>query len=463
MTDALLLIDLSSLVHPLFHLSSREPDPDWTSTTALGKARALASRYTRTAICCDRGRSFRKDISPEYKGNRPEKQEALIHQLRVTIEALERDGFPIWGVDTYEADDIIATAARMAVERGLRVVIASSDKDLLQLVDDAAGISALSLRDHTVYDEAGVVAKFGVQPGQMLTYLALTGDSADNIKGVKGIGPKNAVKLIQQVVAGEPLTSLLTGEQLAQYGAAAQLVILNPNAPINFDQVLADRQPDNTPIEDRMTDTLSVEPVTIAAEVVRPTAPHTPVSLNPPAVMAPGNIVPMPTPALSFSSALEPRNVEDARTVAKWLHASRLFSAYGQPEAVFAVVMAGREMGLGATASLRAFHIVEGRPTLAADFIRALVLNSGKMEYFRCTERTATKATWEAKRKGDPEPTTLTYTIEEAQTAGLVKPNSGWTKHPADMLSKTASTKLARLVAPDVTFGLYATEELEVA
>jgi hypothetical protein len=111
-------------------------------------------------------------------------------------------------------------------------------------------------------------------------------------------------------------------------------------------------------------------------------------------------------------------------------------------------------------ASLRGFHVVEGRPTIAADLLRSLVLRSGKAQYFTCTERTAERSTWTTKRVGDMDAVTLSYTMAEAQQANLVRPNSGWAKHPADMLAKSASTKLARLVYPDVAFSLYAPEEL---
>ena len=451
--NTLLLVDMSSLVHPLFHVSSKEPDRDWTSITAIGRVRALASRYAHTAICCDRGRSFRKDISADYKANRPERDGALIHQLGLTEDGLRRDGFAIWGESGYEADDIIATAARLAVERGLRVVIASSDKDLMQLVDDNAGITQLSLITQKEYDEAAVLEKFGIAPGDMLSYLALVGDSSDNIKGVKGIGPKNAVKLIDAARDSQELA--LTDEQRAQFDAAAALVMLKPDAPIDFGQALKDRTPEPLP-EDTMSEPMTVEPV--QEPVIVPDAVQAAPLPQPQALQAYAPAA--PTYAATFTQQLEPRNPDDLRTMAKFIHESKLFSAYGTPQAVFAVVMAGRELGLGAMASLRAFHVVEGRPTLAADFIRSLVLTSNKAEYFRCTERTATSATFVTKRVGAPMEQSLTFTMEDAKTAQLVKPNSGWTKHPADMLAKTASTKLARLEYPDVTFGLYAPEEL---
>jgi hypothetical protein len=97
---------------------------------------------------------------------------------------------------------------------------------------------------------------------------------------------------------------------------------------------------------------------------------------------------------------------------------------------------------------------------MAADALRALVLKSGKAKYFRCTERTAERATFETQRGDDP-PFSLSYTVAEAQVAGVVKPNSGWVKHSADMCIARASAKLARLIYPDVCAGLYDPNEFD--
>lgn len=146
------------------------------------------------------------------------------------------------------------------------------------------------------------------------------------------------------------------------------------------------------------------------------------------------------------------------------LFASRLFSAWGHPAAVLSIILAGREVGIPAMASLRGFHNVEGKPAMHADLIRARVLNSGVVEYFRCIERTNERATFVAKRNGDPE-ISLTYTIEDGRRAWSKTPAawdaSGWGRTPADMCVARASSKLARLVAPDVVHGFYAPEELE--
>lgn len=150
--------------------------------------------------------------------------------------------------------------------------------------------------------------------------------------------------------------------------------------------------------------------------------------------------------------------------LAKAMHQARLFSAYGNAEAVLSTILAGREFGMAAMASLRAMHIIDGKPTLAADTIRALVLRSGSAEYFRCTERTNKKATFVTKRKGEPE-MSLTFTMDDARRAWSKSDDawnkSGWGKNPADLLIARAGAKLARLVYPDVVHGLYAREEFD--
>lgn len=167
---------------------------------------------------------------------------------------------------------------------------------------------------------------------------------------------------------------------------------------------------------------------------------------------------------VDFSQQLEPRNMTDAVQLAQRMFESRLFGDYGTPQAVLATLLAGRELGIPAMASLRAFHIIEGKPTLSAGTIQSLVLKSGRAKYFRCTERTAERATFVTKRGDDPE-MALTYTIEEGKAAwpkdAAAFAKSGWGRNPADMLVARASSKLARLVYPDVVSGLYAPEEME--
>jgi hypothetical protein len=127
---------------------------------------------------------------------------------------------------------------------------------------------------------------------------------------------------------------------------------------------------------------------------------------------------------------------------------------------VLSTILAGRELGVGAMASLRGFHIIEGKPAMSAGLMTALILRSGKAKYFRCVKSTSDVATFRTERIGDGEPVEVTFSMEDAKRAGLVKEKSGWAKFPADMLVARATARLARLVYPDICFGLYTPEEL---
>ncbi len=143
------------------------------------------------------GPSFRAEIDPNYKAQRPEPPEELRQQLPIAIEWIEKMGFATLSKERMEADDIIASLVRCAKEQGIRVVIVSHDKDLYQLIDDDHVVLYDPIKKEEINEEKAI-KKFGVPPKLIGDYLALVGDSADNIPGVKGIGPKTAVKLLTQ-------------------------------------------------------------------------------------------------------------------------------------------------------------------------------------------------------------------------------------------------------------------------
>jgi hypothetical protein len=165
-----------------------------------------------------------------------------------------------------------------------------------------------------------------------------------------------------------------------------------------------------------------------------------------------------------FNTQLEPQSYSEAKLVAADLFAARLFNGYGNAAAVLSTILIGRELGLQVGASLRGFHVVDGKHVMAADLIRARVLTYHLCEYFRCTERTPEQATFVTKRKGDPE-VSLTFTIAEARQAFAGSDEafrkSGNGKNPADMCVARASSKLARLVYPERAHGFYAPEEMD--
>ncbi len=151
------------------------------------------------AVIFDAGRfTFRNEIYDQYKANRDEAPEDLKPQFALVRDATAALNLPAIQLAGVEADDLIATYAKVAKEQGIdEVIVVSSDKDLMQLVDDKAGIHMFDAMKSRVINEAKVEEKFGVLPHKVKDVLALMGDSSDNVPGVPGIGPKTAAQLIQ--------------------------------------------------------------------------------------------------------------------------------------------------------------------------------------------------------------------------------------------------------------------------
>jgi len=144
-----------------------------------------------------KGPTFRNEKYPEYKAHRPPPPEDLVKQLPVAIEWIEQMGFANVSAEGFEADDVIATITRCAVEAGMRVKIISHDKDLYQLIDDDRVVIVDAIRKKEINEE-GCIEKFEVHPRDFIDFQAIVGDSADNVPGVKGIGQKGAAKLINR-------------------------------------------------------------------------------------------------------------------------------------------------------------------------------------------------------------------------------------------------------------------------
>jgi DNA polymerase-1 len=158
-------------------------------------------RPTFVAVAFDEGRPYREEIFPDYKAGRQEIDPAVARQvgrLRVVLEALD---IPLYGVEGYEADDVIATLVRQANEvDGLGTVVLSGDRDLFGLIGPRTVIlyPTRSMSEAEQYDEARLASRWGIVPGQVTDFKALVGDSSDNIPGVRGIGEKTATALLRQ-------------------------------------------------------------------------------------------------------------------------------------------------------------------------------------------------------------------------------------------------------------------------
>lgn len=485
--STILLIDLSSIAYPIWHMSQSEPNVNHASEQIVGRVRAMAQGQPHAAVCVDSGRSFRAEIDPAYKANRPERDERLHHQIKLAIDTLRGDGFPIWAAPGFEADDLISTAARVAVETTeADVVIVSGDKDLLQLV--GGRVSAQSVKDGSRVNDEAVVAKFGVTPAQMRDYLTLVGDTSDNIKGVKGVGGKRAVELLAKFgtldrlyaelhEVGGPacgLTPAITTALIEFFPRIQQtrdLITMRTDAPLDFAAVLSTREAlPSTHTYATTTDYDDEAPMTETTDApvttVEPAATTTPDAA--PVTALATRVEPLAPAPEEWERQLEPRSMKQVQSLALDMWKSGMFSAYGTPEAVLSTVLTGRELGLPAMASLRCIYNLEGKHSLSASLMVALVLKSGMAEYFEPVSFSETEATFETHRKGARNPVRLTHTFEMAQKAWpKAKADwekafqaSGWGKNPTDMLVARATARLARMVYPDLLAGLYTPDEL---
>ncbi|MDQ7011395.1 MAG: DNA polymerase I [Mariprofundaceae bacterium] len=185
--------------HAIRHLSNSKGEPTNAIFGYVQMLRSVLEKLhpTHVAVAFDpKDGTFRNEIYPEYKAHRPPMPEELAVQWPYVFELTKAFRFPLICLDNFEADDVIATLARQAEEKGWDVTIVSSDKDLMQLVSDR--VHMLDTMKDIEYDAAGVREKWGVEPARIHDLLALSGDASDNIPGVPGIGPKTAVQLLEE-------------------------------------------------------------------------------------------------------------------------------------------------------------------------------------------------------------------------------------------------------------------------
>ncbi|MBN8284495.1 DNA polymerase I [Zoogloea sp.] len=199
----LLLVDGSSYLYRAFHalpdLRNSAGEPTGAVRGVLSMLRRLESDYKaeyRACVFDAKGKTFRDDWFPDYKAQRPPMPEDLRAQIEPLHEAVKAEGWPLLMEEGVEADDVIGTLTRQAVEAGWDVVISTGDKDLTQLVQP--GVRWVNTMSEEVLDEAGVTAKFGVPPNLIVDYLTLIGDTVDNVPGVEKCGPKTAVKWLTE-------------------------------------------------------------------------------------------------------------------------------------------------------------------------------------------------------------------------------------------------------------------------
>lgn len=250
----LLLIDGNAIIHRAYHAYPPNfTDKEGNPTNAIYGFYAMLIKLLQEvkpeylAICFDRGApTFRMNMYAGYHENRPKMKDDLASQVPVLHKSLEEIGVPLFGIDGYEADDLLGSLSLLAKKEDLETIIVTGDRDLLQLVDDKVKIlmPLVGITKTALFDERRVEEKYGIKPSQFIDYKALVGDASDNYPGVTGIGPKGAASLLQQYGSFESLyqriselpeavaTKLATDAE--QASLAKKLATIERNAPVHL-------------------------------------------------------------------------------------------------------------------------------------------------------------------------------------------------------------------------------------
>jgi DNA polymerase-1 len=252
MNELVYVIDTFSLMFQVFHAIAEMTGPSGQPTNAVfGFTRDLQLIRTQkkaTHVICavdSSGPGSRNDTYNEYKANRSEIPVDLAPQIPLILQVVDAYGTPAISYPAWEADDVIATIARQAVERGMEVRIVTSDKDCRQLI--GPHVQLYNIRKNTYFDAEALKQDWGVRPDQVVDFQALVGDSVDNVPGVPLIGPKKASALIEQFgtlenilanadkAAGGPKLKENLKNFADQARVSRVLVELNANLPIEID------------------------------------------------------------------------------------------------------------------------------------------------------------------------------------------------------------------------------------
>ena len=223
----LILVDGSSYLFRAFHalppLITSKGQHTGAVKGVINMIRSLVKTYpdSRIAVVFDaKGKTFRNDMYADYKAHRPPMPDELRSQIEPIHAIIKAMGLPMLVIEGVEADDVIGTLATQACAQHIRTLISTGDKDLAQLVTE--NVTLLNTMTNESLDPSGVTAKFGLPPERIVEYLALMGDAADNIPGVPGVGPKTALKWLQEfrsleaLVANSDKVSGKIGERLRE-------------------------------------------------------------------------------------------------------------------------------------------------------------------------------------------------------------------------------------------------------
>jgi 5'-3' exonuclease len=433
--NTIAVIDLSAIYRRYWHASEGE-NMSSAKRKTLSFVRSLHSEYEEIIVALDCPPYKRKELYPDYKANRPEIPEAIKEELKNTVESIASDGWKIARCEGAEADDIVSTLVR---QYDGRVDVYGSDKDLLQCCDLIGIDGKLSTAE----------TRLGVTREKVVDFLTLTGDTSDNIKGVTGVGPKTAIAMLDKFGSIKGIYDALAKDSskfkpktvenltaaMSWIDTTRQIIQLSDDLELDIEQREVDRSPEVLSTIEESDETAITTVKNVQPAVIRKID-------------------------VQYSNSLEPVGLEELWRISKGLFDSGLYEHFLNAQGAMAAILHGRELGLGAAASLSSICVVKGTPTLYAETMVALVKASPVCEYLQCIERTPDRSTWITKRRGNPEETRHTMTYEECVSISPDPKLTQLKRQPGTMIMWKCGAAVCRMEYPDITKGLHAIEEM---
>ena len=517
------LVDFSFALRVNYHARAFDSTPNECGQHTLNQLSDWRRKYDHVIVCLDSPPYWRSKEYPEYKGTRDRDDQAYPQICKWTKERLVADGYSIASSPGFEADDIMASLAPriQALHQSAVIHLITGDKDATQCIFTNVVVMAPKLGgDLEARSEQWVYDKWGITPSQVPLLLAICGDKSDNIPGIKGIGEKGAAKLIKQFKAigamrvaavealdaskaegAKPLPAFWRNflEGSKDLEKWMKLTTLRTDVPLDVpalmtkqevkplveDDVHYDPEDDGRPSNWR--ETFEAEGETVPPKASAPPTPDGGRTADPKAMPAvahvstaasdpcssagavksekeseSGSVIVSRPAAPSWALQLQPTSVAETVRLCALLFNSRFLGQFGSERGVTAIVLMGRELGLGAMASLEMFHIVKDKPFPKAKGLRFLAERDPNCEWIQITHADDKSATIETKhRKAGM--LKYTYTIERARKAGyLTGPNKhNWNTLTQEMLEARTTSKAVNRWYSGSTFGMTSAEEMQ--
>lgn len=459
------IVDLAHLSRTYWHASENQPLSTMLESSMDALWKVKGKNYDALFCAVDYPPYERTKVYPEYKANREGAGPVYFEQYRLLQERAQREGFRIVRSKGHEADDVIATLVQSD-----EWDIYTNDKDLLQLVGDK--VTVVSTVDFSERGAAQVAEKFGVAPDQLGDWLALVGDSSDNIPGCPKVGAKTATKILAGVGTLKNLFELLKDGALP-IGCTPQLaeVIKANKEQVEMSRTLVELKRD---VEIEEKPMKKVEAAEIETETETTGGPlftdadfeqastQEPVEVAVASVSVRRDRAPAPIDSIELRPGvhLTAAKYELMKQLAKNFHDGGMYARkFSSAQAIFTVMMLGMELGVSPQVACQNFHFIEGRPAPAAHFLIALAKRDPDCLYLEMESETPEAVTYVTKKRSFPKELRFTYSVQDARTDQMKWASSSTKNHRA-MLRKTAGSQAARLWYPEACNGLYSQEEM---